>query len=456
VSTPITFSGFNQIDFNQVLTALMAQASVPLTSLQTRQKALETQITRFDTLASRVSSLRSASGDLADSTGISTLSGTSSDETALTVSTDTSATAAHYDVVVNELARAQVTASTSVSPDINTTVVASGGTLTIGGVAVAITGDVTIQQLANTINNTANIGVHAAVVRTAPGSYRLVLTSLESGAANAFTITDGLTGGAPGYEIEFGDFDNDNISGDSPEDNSVNASDAEILINNIEATSTTNTFEDIVPGLTLTVHKKSATVHLVDVGPDSSELQGKVEDFIAAYNSMIAFANEQRTSAGSGDAASIGHDPLLRQLRNALRSELLGAHGSETVTRLAEVGIEFTQAGTLKLNPTLFHEAVEENGDAVRSLFAGTGGVFPAVETLLDEYSGGSGFISSIKDRLNSQIDSMDRQIENMQARLAIERVTLQRQFTEADTLMSRLRNQSGSLSNLGSSLGSF
>jgi flagellar capping protein FliD len=50
----------------------------------------------------------------------------------------------------------------------------------------------------------------------------------------------------------------------------------------------------------------------------------------------------------------------------------------------------------------------------------------------------------------------MDAQIASMQARLAIQRASLQRQFTEADAAMSRLRNQSGSLAGIGSGFGSF
>jgi hypothetical protein len=42
-----------------------------------------------------------------------------------------------------------------------------------------------------------------------------------------------------------------------------------------------------------------------------------------------------------------------------------------------------------------------------------------------------------------------------MQARLAIERQSLQRQFADADAMMSRLKNQAGSLASFGSSLGS-
>jgi flagellar hook-associated protein 2 len=440
MSSPITFSGFNNIDFNTVLNALMQQASQPLTDLQSRQTDLKTQISSFDTLNARVASLRSAADALSSLSSVSTVAGTSSDS-AVAITTSTGAAAGHFDVVVQSLARAQVTASTSVAPDSTSTIVASGGTLTIGGVDVAITGDVTLQQLADTINQTADIGVNAAVVRTGTNSYKLALTSLQSGADYAFTVTNNLTGGAG---VTFGA-------------NAVEASDASILFNNIEATSSSNTFADLMPGVTLTVSKADATKTVgVDVSPDSSALADKVNAFVAAYNNIISFIDDQRTSAANGDTSSIGRDPLLRNLRSNLRDELLGVYGSASFARLTEVGVEFTRDGTLSLNQAKFDEAVATDGDDVRTLFAGTGGAFPAVEAMLDTYSGSGGIIPSVQARMNQQVTSMNDQISAMQARLAQQRQSLQQQFTDADSAISRLNNQSSSLGSIGSSLGSL
>jgi len=441
VGSPITFSGFNQIDFNLVLSSIMTQASQPLVALQNRQAALQSQISTYDSLNSKVLALRTAADRLGSAESVSTLAATSSDEAALGASASNDAAPGIFEVVVNELARAQVTASTSSAPDANTTVVAGGGTLTIGGVTVTVAGNVTLQGLADTINDTDGIGVRAAVVRTAPGAYRLVLSGNLTGVANGFTVTNGLTGGTG---VAFGG-------------NAVEASDASLLVNDIPVTGSSNTFTDVVTGLTLTARQKDpAAVIRVEVAPDSSSLKTKVEDFITAYNDLVKFANDQRAAAAKGDAASIGREPMMRQLRNSLRSELLGPHGAEVVTRLAEVGVELTSSGTLELNESRFDEAIASNGEAVREMFAGTGGVFPSIEHVLDEYSTAAGFIPSAKDRLTKQITSMDGQIAAMQSRLALQRETLQREFTAADQAMTRLKNQSASLSNIGGSLGSI
>jgi flagellar hook-associated protein 2 len=436
MSTPITFSGFNDIDFSVVLNALMTQASQPLTSLQSRQTALKSQLTTFDTLRTRIDTLKSAASALGSLDSVSATAGTSSDSTAVGVSSGPAARPGHYDVVVTSLARAQVTASTQTFADADTTVVANGGSITIGGVAVALSGDTTLTGLAAAINGTTGIGVTASVVNTAPGAYRLALTSTLSGTANAFSVTNNLTGGSG---ITFGA-------------NAVNASDAAITINNIAATSSSNVFADVVPGVTLTVLRAApGTTIGVDVTPDGSAFAAKVESFVTAYNDVIGFLEAQRTSAGTGDSKSIGNDPLLRQLRSSLRSELIGLHGSGTFGHLSEVGVEFRRDGKLELNRATFDAALASNGDEVRSLFAGTGGVFTTVDSMLDSYTQTTGLISSVKDRLNKQIATMDGQILSLQNRLALQRDSLQRQFTEADAAMSRLKNQSGALSSIGS-----
>src|SRR5581483_6014714 len=228
MSSPITFSGFNQIDFNVVLNAIMQQESQPLQALQAQQDALKATDSAFATLATKLDALQTAAEALAKPSAVQQYAATSSDP-AVTATASSGAVAGQYDIVVNELARAQVTASSSTSPDTDTTVVATGGTLTIGGVAVTISGNVTLRQLADQINATAGIPATAGIIQTAPGAYRLLLTGTDTGASHAFTITNGLTGAS----VAFTDTDGNGISGDSTADNAVQATDASVLINNI-------------------------------------------------------------------------------------------------------------------------------------------------------------------------------------------------------------------------------
>ena len=66
MGSPITFSGFNSIDFTAVLEAVMKQESQPLTTLQTQQKALQSKAATFRTLATKLATFESAVSALKD------------------------------------------------------------------------------------------------------------------------------------------------------------------------------------------------------------------------------------------------------------------------------------------------------------------------------------------------------------------------------------------------------
>jgi flagellar hook-associated protein 2 len=141
-------------------------------------------------------------------------------------------------------------------------------------------------------------------------------------------------------------------------------------------------------------------------------------------------------------------------LHSNLRSALIGTYGTGTFTHLADLGVALTREGVLTVDDAAFEAAVASDGAGVRDLFAGTGGAFTAIEQLLGTYADTAGSIPATKTQLQRQITKMDDDIARMQERLALQRAALQRQFTEADLAMSRLRSQSNSLADLGSGFG--
>jgi flagellar hook-associated protein 2 len=451
MGSPITFSGFNQIDFNVVLNAIMLQESQPLQALQAKQKALQATDSLYAQLATKLDSLRAASKALSDSSTLTTFTASSTDPAALTVSASSSAVAGRYDVVVNELARGQVTVSDTFASDTDTTIVATGGTLTIGTAAIAISGPVTLRQLVTAINADSTSPASASIIATASGEYRLVLTSKSTGAANAFTIDNQLTAAA----ITFIDTDHDNISGDSALDNAVNATNASVLVNNIPVTSASNTLDAGIPGVELTLLQKDPTKTIVvTVNRDDASQADRIDEFVTAFNDLVKFADDQAAASGKGTAGSIGRDSLLRGLHNSLRNALTGAHGTGPYTRLAEVGIGFTRTGELTLDRTALAAALQADPSAVQSLFANaTTGAFGAIDNLIDEYTDSGGFVPGARTRLTDEISRVGRRMDEMQARLAIRRAALQQEFTAADQAMARLNSQKGTLSSFGSSL---
>lgn len=433
MGSPITFSGFNNIDFNMILESVMQQARQPLTTIQTRQSGMKTQLTALGKLTSQANTLRTAAKDLAATASGDTVSASTTDAAAVSVASKSGAVAGRYDVVVQSLARAQVTATDTTAPDADTTDVATGGTLTIGAVTVTLTEGVTLRELATAINDTADIGVTASVVQSGTGAYRLVLTGKDTGADQAFAITNGLTGST----LTFGA-------------NAVEATDASVLINNVQAISSTNTLSDAIPGLTLTVLKEDpATTVGINVTSDPAAVKTRLESFIKAYNDVNQFFTDQQAAQAKGDP-SLTRDPIARQFRSTLRSSLMADYGSGTYDRLSQIGVEFTLTGTLKLNTKKFDEALADDPDAVLALLGGDTGAFATLQSTIDTYTNPDGLLINGRNRLQDQIRALDRQLFQAEERLAKQRQTLQQEFIAAEMAMSRLRSQSGSLSGLG------
>jgi flagellar hook-associated protein 2 len=454
VGSPVTLSGFNSIDFNLILTSIMRQESQPLEALQSRQTALQSRANTFTDLTSRVVALQQAAARLTGSS-LDAYAATSNDTAAITASASATAMPGRYDVVVGQVARAQVMTSTTTAPDADTTVVASGGTITIGNVTVTLTGASTLRQVAEAINQSSDPPARATVVQTGPSSYRLVLTARDTGAANAFTVTNALTGGTG---IAFGDADLDGTSGDSAADNAVQASNAAFTVNNVAITSASNVVDAAIPGVTLTILRQDpAKTITIDVTDDTASLKSRVQGFVTAYNDLITFASDQSAAAGRGDAASIGRDPLLRQLRNQLRGALSSEYATGgALTALAQAGIELTRTGSLELNETRFDEALADGTAGLAALFTGsTGnpGVFAGLDGLLDGYTQGDGLLPGARKQLTEQASRFGEQIAAMQDRLALRRAALQREFIAADQAMSLLKSQSSSLAQFGAQL---
>jgi flagellar hook-associated protein 2 len=452
VGSPITFSGFNSIDFGVVLTSIMQQESQPLTALQSRQTAVQTQITNFATLATKTATLEGAAAALSTAQSLSSFTATSSDPAAVGVSSAGTAIAGHYDIKVNELARAQVTASASSSPDASSTAVASGGVLTINGTAVPVGQGMTLNQLAAAINADPTLAASASVIQDGVASFRLVLTAKATGLTNGFSVTNTLTGGSG---LSFTDTDLDGTSGDTAADNAVQATNASLTVNNIAVTSASNTLDAVIPGSTLTVYKKDPAVTIaVDVASSTADLKNRLSGFILAYNDLVKFVGAQTTAAGTGDPSSIARDPLVRQLRNTLRSTLSASYGGGSTNNLSQLGVEFVRnTGTLTLKDDAFAAATAGGTAGLPALFAGTAGtpgVFASINSILDGYTHNGGFLSSVQAQLNTQVSHMSSQITHMQERLALRRAALQREFTAADTAMTQLKSQGGSLASFG------
>jgi flagellar hook-associated protein 2 len=445
----VTLSGFNNIDFGAILEAVMVQERVPFTALGTKKATLQQQNSQLGTLAGKLSSLQSAAQRLSSPESLNVLSASSSDTALVGVSTSSGSMAGVYDVVVSQRAKAQVTASTSTAGAND--VITTGGTLSllVGSqppVNIVAAGNMTLRQLADAIND-ADAGVAASVVQVTPGQYRLVLTSNETGTENAFTFTSTLGNG-----ITFGGADG--TYGQVGDGNAVDAADAQVTVNNVATSSSSNTLTDVVPGVTLTLNgeNEDKTVR-VTVSRDPDGLKSQVDTFVKAYNDLVGWVNTQRTAATAGQT-SVAREAVVRGLHSDLRAAILGEHGDGTLKRLAAVGIGFDRSGLMEIDTEVFDDAVNADPAAVQELFAGTSdggtdGAFDDLAALVSSYADAGGLVKKAQTRIEDQVKLISNRMDVLDAQLTIRRNALQAEFIAADQAMQRLNSQVNSLASL-------
>lgn len=371
ISSPGIGSG---LDVKSIVAQLVALEKQPLTQLQVQAATVQTRISVFGQIKSLVSTLSDAASRLGSLTSFNAVTAKSSKTSAVSATAIGGTAANSFSVKVENLAKAQATASGALLPVGGAlgagtlrlqlgewTIVPSSFTPQVGGgqVDIEVSATDTVSDVASKING-ANAGVTATVLNDASGE-RLLLRSASTGVAAGFELsvlsdadTDtadaaGLSRLVVGSSIQY-------------------AEDARLLINTIPVTSSTNKFENVVSGVTLTAHEVSADEAEITVTPDKSVLSKAINDFVAAYNAVNQLINEQtKYDPGSKSAGLLQGDSTAIGLQNALRGILQSATAGSAYQRLNDVGISQQLGGDLAVDSAKLDAAIN-NGDELKNL----------------------------------------------------------------------------------------
>jgi flagellar hook-associated protein 2 len=360
----------------------LVQAERAPTENRLTQKTEQTQalLSAYGKLRSAVTELRLPMRQLSAPDNLKAFSASSSNE-GIAVSVDsTKASRGTYSVEVTSLAGAQALASRDVFADRDSTSVGQGTlTLNVGDKTTNITIDNsndTLQGLANAIND-SDAGVSAGVIDTGNG-FQLVLSADETGTANAVSISvSGDTGGTDTDNQGLSRFAfNTGMDADSGLLETIAASDAVMEINGVEVTRSTNSFENVIDGLTFDITETGSSIIKVqqDFGAVADRVQGFVDKFNALQSTIDSLAG---FNSEAGVGSLLTGDSTVRSIQNQLRQVLTrvvpGLENS-SIRSLADVGITTNfETGGLEFDRAEFEDQLKNNPDDVTALFAEQG-----------------------------------------------------------------------------------
>jgi flagellar hook-associated protein 2 len=217
-------------------------------------------------------------------------------------------------------------------------------------------------------------------------------------------------------------------------------SDARVVIDGTTVTRSSNTFADVVPGLTFALQQaEPGTTVTATVARDTDAQLATIRNFAKAYNDVVAFTNGQRQ-----DGQPLDNNGTLRSamasLTNALRTPVTG---SGNWTSLAVAGISLDRNGRLTVNEAQVRRALEDGANGTR-LFDAVGTAAQRVSDTLTRF--GDGVTSAGANGASERIDRLTARQETAQARLEDLRKRYIDQFTQMERLVGQLNAQGNSL----------
>ncbi len=367
----------NGIDVNSVVNELQATASGQLTIWQQEQSTLQTQASNLTAINSDLSSLASAVQALNDPLGaFSAVTATSSLPEVVTATASSSATAGNHTVVVSSLASSG-TVYTAALASASTSILPSGATsadigLQVGGssgttytIQITAGSNDTLSTLASYINQQSqanNWGVYASVLTDASGA-RLSISSTATGTPGALAITQNTTLDGSG-----------NPTGTPTNltfEPAVGGTNATFTVDGIPFSSTTNSVNDAIPGVTLNLVSTYSGQVQVAVSPDTSQVTSALSNFVSAYNKVMGDINSEfAVDPTTNSQGPLGSDASLRTLQSNLLADVTHTvTGDGSLVNLAALGINMQDDGTLSVDAQTLSNALATNPSGVQSFF---------------------------------------------------------------------------------------
>jgi flagellar hook-associated protein 2 len=236
-----------------------------------------------------------------------------------------------------------------------------GDGLRVGDAAVAVvsTGDRSLAAVTAAINQ-ANVGASAAAVKVADGAWLMQLSSNQTGTVNALSLDSSAFVGAGGLL------------------QTSAAKDATITVGAgagaYSVSSSSNAFNDVMPGVTLAVTAFSSTPVNVSVGRDDSATADQVGALISSATSLLAdIAMQTNYDTKTNTASPLSGDATVRRMAAQIRSAVTSLVTGASVSLAGNAGITLNKNGQIDFDRGKFMTALAADPDGVERLF-GRGG----------------------------------------------------------------------------------
>jgi len=465
----LTLSGIGSgLDIQGLVKQLVqAEGQAKNNALNRRESSYKTELSALGTLKSSLSSFKDAAAKLADSDDLLKVSATSGDESMFTASASSSASAGEYSVEVLNLAKAQKLSSAGFSSSSDTV---GTGTLTIGSgdnsFEVLIDSDnSSLAGIRDAINSKAdNNSVTATIVNVDDSSggteARLVLTANETGTDNQISIQ--VTEDSDDGVLETGlsqlsyNYDAGGV-GSGGMNELVVAEDAQVRVDGMIATRSSNSITDVIPGVTLDLKAETTSANNLSLSVNKEATKEAVQAFVDSYNKLAdTYKRLTAYNADTETGGALQADFSARQIMGEVRSILRTSDSNTTYGSLFSIGMEIDQYGKMSIDGDKFGEVLNAEPAALSNLLSSANGVAGKLESSLKLALDLGGIFDSRTKSLDQSIKKVGDERLDLEDRLQTLEKRMLNQFIAMDTLVAQYNNTGNYLAGQLASLPGF
>lgn len=438
------------------------------TQITAQTKQVTTKLSGIGTLQSAMASFQTALTNLGKTSNgaFAGYSATSSNTSALTVTSDNTAVPGTYSIKVSNLATSSSVATASFA-DGSTSAIPSGDlTLTQNGIDTKITipTGATLSSVATLVNAQSSTSNISANIITDDNGSRLVFSSTVTGAGTDITASSDTVSG---FNITAGT-QLDTTSTTSAGYIDKQAASAKLTINGLSVTSASNTIDKSLGGVSMTL-LATTDAATITVATNTDGLKTSLQTFVDSYNAVVSavstvtkgtvLTTPDATTGSTFTAAALTGDAMPRSILSALRKELVTTGASGNLSVLSQLGITTGQSdGKLTLDSTKFATAMSQGlaGD-VQQLFSGTGdgsnGLVARMNAAITPYTQTGGIFATRTTSLNKQQSDLTDQQAALDLRVTNMTATLTAKYNAMDLLVGQLKASATSITSFFDSL---
>ncbi len=228
---------------------------------------------------------------------------------------------------------------------------------------------------------------------------------------------------------------------------------AKINFNGLNIERNSNSISDLVTGVTLNLKSVMSADDnnvSIDIANDVSSVRSKIEGFIESFNDIYSYLKTNSASNDGVRGVLLGDSSassLLSLLSSTAYSSISGL-GIGTINSLSEIGITFNAGTGLSISDSdQLTDALEDNADEVEQMFTSENGIASSLYNKLLPYTGYSGYLSSRKNSLDDNIESINDSITRIQTKIDKSSETLRNQYIQLQSQLSTLLSSVGNFS---------